>query len=107
MNAKSTIQKQLLALLLIGVFLFIHVGKAFHSHELLGNTDNVCQTGQVSKSNDCSVCDFHFTKDTEHQIITVNTEHPTPILVQHAFLQSRKASSIGLSYADRGPPAIA
>lgn len=106
MNKIVTIQKQVLALLLLGVFLFIHIGKSMHTHEISVLAEKSFPTEQVSKSNDCPVCDFHFTKDAEHEVKTNELSQPLPVAIQHTAFQSRHTASIGLSYSDRGPPAL-
>jgi hypothetical protein len=107
MNKKITIQKQALAILFLGVFLFIHLGKAIHSHELTSIAYQDSPTEQVSSTADCPVCDFHLTKDTEHQVATIDLELPLPGFIQKTSFQSRRPSSIELTFSDRGPPALA
>jgi hypothetical protein len=101
----NTILQKLLAFLLLMVFLFIHVAKAVHRHERAA-------TGfsfelKVQKSGDCAVCDYHLTKDADLQ--TANIESAQDVLSASCNIvcyQSRLTSSIGLSYSDRGPPAL-
>jgi hypothetical protein len=106
-NKSVAIKEQFIALLLAAVFLFIHIGKVLHTHENKIPSEAGYKTEQVSKTAECSICDFHLTKDTEQNFAAVIVSKlPIP---KQEFLsyQSRTASSIGLTYTDRGPPAVA
>jgi hypothetical protein len=107
-NKNATIQKQVTAFFLLAVFLFIHAAKVLHSHE---SNAASCQewnaTTLLEKSSHCSICDYHFTKDAHNdvvQIVLTPKQQPSLYFISY---QSRKTSSIGLNYADRGPPVIA
>jgi len=101
----ETIKRQLIAGCLLLVFSFIIAAKLFHSHETITTTNVSSHIEGVEKSSDCAVCDFHFSKDADAAYQYVFE----PVLpFNSTFLvsfQSEDASSIGLSYADRGPPA--
>jgi hypothetical protein len=97
----------MLAGCLLAVFSFISLLKLFHSHDNASTSCIYTHVHQAEKAVNCSVCDYHFAKDAEH----VFSAHAAPgeqaPLVYLISYQSRAASSIGLGYADRGPPAIA
>jgi hypothetical protein len=106
-NKKAIIQKQLTAFFLLVVFLFIHAVKVLHAHE---RNTSTCQEWSVSKvveKGHCSICDYHFTKDAHNDFIIIELFHKQLPTLYFISYQSRKTSSIGLNYADRGPPAIA
>lgn len=96
-----------IAVFLMAVFVFIHVAKVLHSHE---NSAIACieskAIAQVEKWNDCDICDFHFTKDSNHTVASYQLKLTQTFPIQHVLFQSRVSSSVGLSYSDRGPPAV-
>ena len=91
---------------MLAVFLVITVVKLFHSHEALGAVNYSSGIEQVEKSSDCSICDYHFTKDSDYTVVEFATKTPEFISFIQICYESRITSSIGLSYADRGPPAL-
>lgn len=106
MKNKSTIQKQVLAACLLAVFLLITGAKLFHTHGAAGHTADSSYTEQVAKGGDCQVCDYHFSKDTDHLRDVFTPAKPLALSSKDISYESRTASSIGLSYSDRGPPAL-
>lgn len=106
MKNKSTIQRQLLAACLLAVFLLITAGKLFHTHGAAGPIADASYTGQVAKNSDCPVCDYHFTKDAGHLSDAFAPATPFAFSSRTIAYESRTVSSIGLSYSDRGPPAL-
>lgn len=106
-NKKATIRQQLTAGFLLAVLLFISVARLLHSHDTTPPAAFSGQAVQVSASAECAVCDYHFTKDTDHHEIGLAIETPLPVTSFNCCYQSRTTSSIGLNYADRGPPSLA
>jgi hypothetical protein len=106
-NPKTTIKQKLIAACLLAVFLVITVVKLLHSHEALGGSHYSLGIEQIEKNSDCSICDYHFTKDTDYSVVVFATKSPEFISVTSICYESRITSSIGFSYADRGPPAFA
>ena len=106
MNPKATIKRKLIAACLLVVFLVITVVKLFHSHEASGAVNYSLDIQQIEKSSECSICDYHFTKDTDYSVVAFAPKSPEFISVTQICYESRITSSIGLSYADRGPPAL-
>lgn len=95
-----------MAFLLLMVFLFIHVAKAVHRHE--GTTTGFSFELKVQKSSDCAICDYHLTKDADlHSATIAPAQNFCSAGCTIISYQSRLTSSIGLSYSDRGPPALA
>ena len=94
-----------MAFSLLMAFLFIHVAKAVHRHE---NTALAFSFDlKVQKSSDCAICDYHITKDADLPLVSFSsTQHTLPAYYTVNAYQSRLTSSIGLSYTDRGPPAV-
>jgi hypothetical protein len=100
-----TILQKLLAFLLLMVFLFIHVAKAVHRHE--PTTTGFSFELKVQKSSDCAICDYHLAKDADLHTATIEpTQNVLSAYCNMVAYQSRLTSSIGLSYSDRGPPAL-
>ena len=106
-NKTATIKKQGIAFLLMAVFLFIHAGKLLHNHEQRFTAENSLTSEQVAKSADCSVCDFHLATDADGDVSFVTLSKHRLIKPQPFSYQSRTSTSVGLRYADRGPPAFA
>jgi hypothetical protein len=106
-NPKTTIKQKLIAACLLAVFLVITVVKLFHSHEALDAVQFSSGIEQVEQSSDCSICDYHFTKDTDYSVVAFVSKSPELISLIQICYESRITSSIGLSYTDRGPPALA
>jgi hypothetical protein len=106
-NKNVNIKRQLIAAGLLVVFLFITLTKIIHSHETNFTSESSSHVEQVVKSSHCSICDYHFTKDTDFQSTTFVLQKVEASCVSPVFYQSRITSSIGLSYSDRGPPARA
>jgi hypothetical protein len=105
-NSKASIKQKLIAACLLAVFLLITGAKLFHSHGALGAANYSLGIEQIEKSSDCSICDYHFTKDADFSVIKFAPESIHFISYIHICYESRITSSIGLSYADRGPPAL-
>jgi hypothetical protein len=103
---KATIKRQLISASLLAVFLVITCVKLFHSHGALGETNYSMDIEHIEKNTDCSICDYHFTKDTDDSVETFASNNPEFICFTSICYESRITSSIGLSYADRGPPAL-
>jgi hypothetical protein len=100
---KKTIIKKLLAFSGLVLFLFIHVAKAVHKHDK--NGVKFSSGTKVHLSTDCPICDYHITKDADLPTEDLLPEKETHFTCYHNTYFSRLTSSIGLSYADRGPPA--
>jgi hypothetical protein len=108
MKRKRTIIRCLTALLLLVVFLAVHIGKALHTHNVVIATEKVStEAKHTIAAPDCSICDYHLAKDSaiDFSIVAVATVQE-PVLHIMSY-QSRHTASIGLSYADRGPPSKA
>jgi hypothetical protein len=99
-------KKQLAALFMLLVFLFIHGLKLFHTHDQEYSQDHKFQKEQVSKVNHCDVCDYHFAKDTLTQNSPIVFSEAQGLPDYFNFYQSRSIRSIGLGYSDRGPPSL-
>jgi hypothetical protein len=103
----SILKKQIIASLLLAVFVSIQITKAVHTHDSTDCSSLFSAKVQVQKSNDCSVCDYHFTKDTFLHTSFLETQPKVYVNRYYNSYQSRVTSSIGLTYTDRGPPVIA
>jgi hypothetical protein len=104
-NRKKIVTTQKLsAILLVAIFSFTYCIKAFHSHD---NDLQFSGTGhQIEKSNECPVCEFQPVKDSDHAMAEITLLNPKAQCDAFPFYQSNFTSSIGLSYSDRGPPAL-
>jgi hypothetical protein len=102
----ATTYKQLLAGCLLAVFLLITGIKLLHSHHAFDVSDYSACTEKFEKKADCPVCDYHFTKDAHFDSLSFTLKKLHPLAISYSFFQSTTTSSIGLSYSDRGPPAL-
>ena len=108
MGRNRTILQYVTALLLLVVFLAVHVGKALHTHNAVETAINISiETKHTINSPDCSTCDYQLTKDSDLDFYTITVSIEQEPILHIITYQSRHTASIGLCYADRGPPSIA
>jgi hypothetical protein len=103
---KTTIKQKLIAGCLLALFLFITISKLLHSHDALSDAQ-VSGIEKVEAKSACPVCDYHLAKDVAFETTTFPLEKLQAPSSHFIFYQTRGSSSIGLSYADRGPPSLA
>ena len=96
------------AILLFGIFISVHIVKALHSHAVTSTISKFTGAGEkVQAASDCATCDYHFTKDSSSEtalVVLIPNQFYAPVYLSY---KSYLASSIGLHYSDRGPPALA
>lgn len=109
LKVKTTIRtKQTIAALLLILFVFIHVVKLFHHHLGIAssNNDSLVSKVTVRPVLHCAVCDYHFIHDADHAtafaVLGLRIIY-LPVFASHLV---QPTTSIGLSAADRGPPAL-
>jgi hypothetical protein len=108
LNTSRAIQaRQFAAALLLLVFVFIHLGKALHIHRHSVQQYRTEAAQEFKVANDCAVCDFHFSKDGDPVPVAITFAAPVGFSNFTCCYQSFNTASIGLVYADRGPPASA
>jgi len=105
MFKKESILKQFIAGCLLLVFVSIHWSKLLHvhDHDKLLNKHSTCST-VLEKKASCAVCEYHLiTEECINGDIV-----PKPAVAYYTpsfcFRSVQTVSSVGLSYADRGPP---
>jgi hypothetical protein len=103
---KSTIKHQILAAGLLAVFLLITAARLFHTHGSTSRLADSSYSAHVHNNTDCPVCDYHFAKDTDQPAPAVMQAKQWAVVTPVASYTSKATSSIGLSYSDRGPPAV-
>lgn len=106
-NRITNIQKQWIAGVLAVVLLVITGVKFFHSCDDEAAIADQANIGQVSAKAACSICEFHFAHDADVVIATPFIDVPVfshPLAV--TFYAGHFPTSIGLSFSDRGPPAV-
>jgi hypothetical protein len=91
---------------MLALFLFIQGLKLGHTHDHDPSDNIKGEKELVSKNNHCEICDYHFSAG-----FTIQNSQPISSVVQDIpfyfnFYQSASINSIGLSYSDRGPPAL-
>lgn len=107
MKSPRHIIRSIAAVMLLGIFISIHVVKAFHTHQPITTSAKSQDAAEhVKASTDCTVCDYHFTKDGFSEIASIESIVNHFYVSTYPFYQSHISSSIGLHYSDRGPPAL-
>ncbi len=99
-------RKQLVSVLMLALFLFIQGLKLDHTHGHDSAENIKGKKELISTDNHCEICDYHFSAG-----FTMQNSQPISCVVQDIpcyfnFYQSASINSIGLSYSDRGPPAL-
>jgi len=100
----TIIQKRIMALSMILLFLSIHFAKLFHCHEEKQPFSK--NTSYKTHTEICKVCDYHFSANA------VCVEAPELACFGQYTVKSTSGftfyipSSIGLVNSDRGPPSI-
>ena len=96
------------AVVLLGIFVFVHVAKALHTHSIVSSISKLAdETEKVQTSSHCATCDYHLTKDTYYETASFELKEAPPYQPVYLFYKSYLFSSVGLHYSDRGPPALA
>jgi hypothetical protein len=89
------------------LFLFIHVVKALHHHDIKQTTSKeIASQKQLAAKTACDICDYYFAKDAHCEIDAIQCNPPvklSPLFTGHL---SQSCTSIGLSCSDRGPPSL-
>ena len=107
MRGAHTISKQVIAFLLLGIFISIHAVKMLHTHNNAVASHLSFDGDMVEKKGDCNICDYHLTKDAAVVINHFELQPLHYVKVSKPFYKPHPFTSIGLYYADRGPPAVA
>ncbi len=104
---KPIVLQRLSAGVFLAFFLFVHVVKAAHQHDGV-QTINKELSGhaQVSSSTDCSICDYHLTKDSYHFNEALQVKATEPVFISYSFYNTPFVTSIGSTSSGRGPPAL-
>jgi hypothetical protein len=91
----------------LGLFLFIHAFKISHQHDSIQPpTKQILNSPVFSQTGDCSICDYHFTKDSFHVTEFPLIKKTGPAEPSNNSFTSLFISSIGFTSFDRGPPAL-
>jgi hypothetical protein len=103
----SYISKQVIAFLLLGIFVSIHAVKMLHTHTDTEAAQLQFDGDLIEKKGGCNICDYHLTKDAVTVASSFDLAQLHHANVSSSFYKRHPFSSIGLYYADRGPPATA
>ena len=76
-----------------------------HTHTVASATNLSMDDERIEKMTDCNICDYHLSKDAVVTSLYVQSEHTIWANNYVLFYKTYTPTSIGLSYADRGPPA--
>ncbi|WP_207515278.1 hypothetical protein [Longitalea luteola] len=103
----TIIKKQFIAGLLAALLLMVTGVKFFHTCSEEDEVKIASQLDKLSNHTECAICEFHFTQDVD-LTITAPSIDPISFSIHKAFTYSPNnfTSSIGLSFSDRGPPAL-
>ena len=108
MNKRRTIWLQkLFAGSFLALFLFIHVAKAVHHHDIKRSTSTeIASEKQLTAKTACDICDYFFAKDSDAETTSIQLEPPVILSPLFTDFISEKLTSVGLSSSDRGPPSL-
>jgi hypothetical protein len=99
-------KKQIAALFLLGLFLLIQGAKLLHTHEHDPFHDRKDKRELVSKTKHCDICDYHFAAAAITDASDAHSCAAFGLPSFFNFYNSVSITSTGLSYTDRGPPAV-
>lgn len=85
----------------------MQLGKALHQHSHTAKPHPYIAGQELKAVSYCAVCDFHFSKDYDHDAITCAVPAIRVYALYICHFRSFLTASIGLVYADRGPPVLA
>jgi hypothetical protein len=107
-NKRSTIWLQkLFAGYFLALFLFIHVAKALHHHDIKPITaKEIASEKQLVAKTACDICDYYFAKDADAGTTSTQLEPPAILSPLYTDLLVEQLTSVGLPSSDRGPPSI-
>jgi hypothetical protein len=107
-NKRRTIWLQkLFAGHFLALFLFIHVVKALHHHDIKPTTaTEIASQKQLAAKTACDICDYYFAKDAHLEIDEIQCKPPVKLSPLYTDHLSQHLTSIGLSCSDRGPPSL-
>ncbi len=103
---KTGFKIKVIASFLAAVFLVVFVARGFHHHDLKSPHDVFASKGQGGKSDDCSICNYHITKDIDFPSTEFNFGIIPSFSQPVFFYLNRSVSSPAIIYADRGPPSV-
>jgi hypothetical protein len=108
-NKRRTIWLQkLFAGHFLALFLFIHVVKALHHHDIKQPASKeIASQKHLASNTTCDICEYYFAKDAHPEMDVIQLDPPvqrSPIYTDHHL--SQYLTSIGLSCSDRGPPSM-
>ena len=99
--------KRLMASLLIILFVFIHVVKAYHSHETAATLSHSSSNEFTKAKVDCAICKYHFVQDGALLFCQPIVATPAPLIAVYFNFSARLTTSVGLLSANKGPPSRA
>jgi hypothetical protein len=107
-NKRRTIWLQkLFAGHFLALFLFIHVAKAVHHHDIKQTTTKeIASQKHLAANTACDICDYYFAKDAHPEMDTIQLNPPVTLSPLYTDHLSQHLTSIGLSCSDRGPPSL-
>jgi hypothetical protein len=106
-NRKTIWIEKLIAGFFLAVFLLVHAGKATHQHDtLLFSTKEISASSAVAQATDCSICDYHLTKDNYHFTGFPQVQNTEPSPFSSSFYHTPRVTSIGSASSGRGPPVL-
>jgi hypothetical protein len=91
----------------LALFLFIHVIKALHHHDIKQTTSKeIASQKQLTPKTACDICDYYFAKDAHPEMDAIQLNPPVTLSPLYTDQLSQSCTSIGLSGSDRGPPSL-
>lgn len=96
--------KRITASLLIVLFVFIHVVKAYHNHDAAVTHTHSSSNEFMKVKADCDICKYHFVQDGALLFCQPIVVPPSPLMNVYFTLSTRVSTSVGLLSANKGPP---
>ncbi|MEO6136020.1 MAG: hypothetical protein ABIP35_12755 [Ginsengibacter sp.] len=99
--------KRITASLLIGLFVFIHVVKAYHNHEAVVTHTHSSSNEFMKVKADCDICKYHFVQNGALLFCQPIVASPSSLGNVYFTSSARISTSVGLLSANKGPPSQA
>ncbi len=107
---RSTYFKKTSAVIFISLFVFVHVVKALHTHEIsIVYSQQSCNKSDATVKADfsCSICDFQIAKDSDASTSNIQFITPERCIVLFSTYILPEYNSIVGSSSGTDPPSLA
>lgn len=100
--------QKLNAAFFLALLVFIHVVKAFHTHDyaIVNAYDTSKKESVLKQIYSCAICDYQVTKDSDSYIDELRIERPVWIIISYFHYIAPQVFSSHVFVSSRGPPAF-